>query len=128
MELNDLDQQFVSIQGGEPRAEDDSQKASRIADEELLKEARERFKICQEAEADVRREALVDLNFRAGKQWPDEIKSQREYDKRPMLTINRIVQFIRQVTNEQRQNRPSIKINPVGDGADQDTAEACQRS
>ena len=37
----------------------------------------------------------------------------REFDSRPCLTVNRLPQFVRQVTNDQRQNRPSIKIRPL---------------
>ena len=40
--------------------------------------------------------------------------------------MNRLPQFIRQVTNEQRQNRPAIQINPVGDDADVETSEILQ--
>ena len=40
--------------------------------------------------------------------------------------MNRLPQFIRQVTNEQRQNRPAIQVNPVGNDADVDTSEILQ--
>jgi hypothetical protein len=42
---------------------------------------------------------------------------------RPTLTINRIPQFIRQVTGDMRQMRPSIKTVPVDSRGDKDTAE-----
>src|SRR5208283_2674372 len=61
--------------------------------------------------------------FSIGNQWPQNITAQRQLDGKPCLTMNRLPQFIRQVTNEQRQQRPSIQINPIGDGADVDTAE-----
>lgn len=92
-------------------------------DEKLLRLSRERFLTASDAEADIRKEALDDLKFRAGEQWPDEIRRSRMVDMRPCLTINQIPQFIRQVTNDQRQNRPSIQINPVSGGADEDTAD-----
>lgn len=41
---------------------------------------------------------------------------------RPCITINRMPQFVKQVANEERQNRPSIQINPVDDST-QDDAE-----
>lgn len=92
----------------------------------LLTTARERFIIASDAESEIRKEALDDLEFRAGDQWPAEIKRQRYQDQRPCLTINQIPQFIRQITNDQRQNRPSIQINPVDSEADVDTAEVLE--
>lgn len=92
----------------------------------FLRVARQRFSAAAEAEQKTRTDALDDLEFRTGEQWPHDIQTQRTLDGRPCLTINRLPQFIRQVTNEQRQQRPSIQVNPVGDGADQETAEAIQ--
>lgn len=94
--------------------------------EDFLETARQRFKLAEEAYADVRREALDDLRFRAGEQWPDSLKQERDLDDRPCLVINRIPQFIRQITNDQRQNRPSIKVFPVDDNADIETAKIYQ--
>jgi hypothetical protein len=42
---------------------------------------------------------------------------------RPCLTINKLPQHVRQVTNEQRQNRPSGKVIPADDNADIEVAE-----
>lgn len=95
-------------------------------DAAILRLARERFKLAQEAETDIRRDALDDMKFRAGQQWPDEIKTARNIDKRPCLTINRLPQFLRQVTNELRQNRPGIQVDPVDDKGDKDTAKVLQ--
>ena len=91
--------------------------------EEFLALARDRFKLAAQAESKTRREALDDLEFSIGNQWPQNIAAQRQLDGKPCLTMNRLPQFVRQVTNEQRQQRPSIQINPIGDGADVDTAE-----
>lgn len=82
-----------------------------------------RFQQAADAEAEIRKESLDDYEFSIGKQWPENIKTERANDGKPCLTINRMKQFIHQVTNEQRQQRPSIQVNPVGDGADIDTAE-----
>lgn len=95
-------------------------------DQALLETARNRFEQAVEAESDNRKEALDDLEFLSGKQWPDDIKNNRDQDGRPCLTINRLPQFTRQITNDQRMNRPSIKVNPVDDHADVDTAKVLQ--
>lgn len=105
---------------------DDAEQKETAAKEAFIRLAKERFKLCAEAEQYNRKEALDDLEFRAGKQWPDDIQNERNMDKRPCLTMNHIPQYIRQITNEQRQQRPAIQVNPVGDGADVDTAEIIQ--
>lgn len=65
---------------------------------------------------DNRREALEDLRFVAGFQWSDAARAARQ--GRPMMTINRSVQFVRQVANPIRQNMPVIKVTPVDDKSD----------
>ena len=75
-------------------------------DEKLLEVARKRFKLAEEAESEIRRLALDDLQFLAGDQWPEQVRYGRDLDNRPCLTINRLPQFIQQVANDQRQNRP----------------------
>ena len=102
-------------------SEDEQQKK-----EKFLQLAKKRFKLSAEAEMEQRSDALDDQKFRVGDQWPFEVKSRRDQDGRPCLTVNRIPQFLRQVTNEQRQNRPGIQINPIGDGADVKTAEVIE--
>ncbi|KKL06672.1 hypothetical protein LCGC14_2593690, partial [marine sediment metagenome] len=44
-------------------------------------------------------------------------------DGRPILTINRMPTFVDQVVNDIRQNRPSIKVRPVDDVADDEIAD-----
>ena len=80
-----------------------------------IKTAIKRFKLSEEAESDLRKRALEELKFRAGDQWPDNIKQERALQHRPCITINQLPKFIRQVTNEARQNRPSIKVLPTAD-------------
>jgi hypothetical protein len=66
-------------------------------------------------------EAYEDLKFSAGEQWSQvDIEARKG---RPMLTVNRLPQFIRQVTGDMRQMKPSIKVVPVDSRGDKDTAE-----
>src|SRR6185295_6624325 len=93
-------------------------------DDDLLAEAKEQFTQCEEAESENRIDALDDLKFaKLGEQWPELVKQQRRIDGRPCLTVNRQPAFIRQVVNEARQNRPSIKVHPVDSQADPAIAE-----
>ena len=48
---------------------------------------------------------------------------ERESEDRPILTINRMPQFVRQVTGDMRQMRPSIKAVPVDSRGDPQIAE-----
>lgn len=93
---------------------------------DLLKEARDRLAMCVIAEADDRREAQEDFRFIAGEQWPDDMRNLRQVERRPCLTINKLPAFVHQVINEQRMNRPAIKVHPVDSGADVEVAEVEQ--
>lgn len=86
-----------------------------------LHEARERFDKALEYWNEDREAAVDDIRFRAGEQWPDEVKKLRE--KRPCLVVDKLNQYVRQIVNDGRQNRPSIKVRPVDSGADVATAE-----
>lgn len=96
------------------------------SDTEILEEARKRFQIALDADADNHTNAKDDLRFLSGEQWPDQTKRQRQLEGRPALTINTLPTYLHQVTNDQRQNKPSIKIHPVDDNADEETAEVFQ--
>jgi len=91
---------------------------------EVHKQALKDFKLCVDAEADNRNEALDDLKFaRLGEQWPDDVIQKRKLEGRPCMTYNRMPTFIRKVVNDGRQNKPSIKVHPCDDSADTQTAE-----
>lgn len=92
----------------------------------LLRTARARFRRAEQASVDWREHAREDLAFLAGDQWPDVVEAQRTADGRPCLTINQLPQFVRQVVNDERQNRPGITVQPVDDQADVATAEVIE--
>ena len=94
-----------------------------VDEDEFMRALRERHHLAIDAERTNREQALEDLEFKAGEQWPDDIRSEREADGRPCLTINRMPQFIRQVTGDIRINKPAIKVRPVDDKADPELAE-----
>jgi hypothetical protein len=102
------------------------EKKDTSSDEEILQTMRERFDLAQRGWEPIYKASLDDLKFLAGDQWPAEIKQSRESEKRPCLTTNRMPQFVNQITNDQRQNRPSIKISPVDDKADPEKAKVIQ--
>ena len=78
-----------------------------------LKPVRERFQIHETFWSEIHTEALEYDEFIAGKQWPDEIRKNREEARRPILTYNLMPSFTRQITNKMRQDRPQVKAIPV---------------
>ena len=70
-----------------------------------------------------REEAQQDLKFLSGDQWPTNIRREREVNNRPVLTVNQLPQFVRQVVNDMRQNPRDIKFIPADGAASDEMAE-----
>jgi hypothetical protein len=107
---------------------------SKGGSEEILTVARSRMKMAMAAFSQTREDELDDLRFYAGSpdnqwQWPADVLQTRgavqgqTINARPCLTINKLPQHVHQVTNEQRMNRPGIKVIPADDKADVDMAD-----
>ena len=101
---------------------------------DMLSTMRSRFTMAISAYSESREDELDDLRFMAGSpdnqwQWPADVLATRgsvqgqTINARPCLTINKLPQHVRQVTNQQRQNRPSGKVIPADDNADVAVAE-----
>lgn len=92
--------------------------------DDIVKSAREQYERARDAENHNRRTALEDIKFaRLPDQWPENVRAQRTREGRPCLTINKLPVFIRQVVNDSRQNKPSIKVRPADSRADPETAD-----
>ena len=107
---------------------------SKGGSEEILTVARSRLNTAMTAFSETREDELDDLRFYAGSpdnqwQWPADVLQTRgslqgqTINARPCLTINKLPQHVHQVTNEQRMNRPGIKVIPADDKADVDMAD-----
>lgn len=105
-----------------------------MKDQDLLSTARSRLSMAIAAYSESREDEIDDLRFFAGSpdnhwQWPADVLATRgavqgqTINARPALTINKLPQHVRQVTNDQRQNRPSGKVIPADDKADPEVAE-----
>jgi len=101
-------------------------KNSEDSKKSIIETAKKNFTFGVDADSENRTLALEDMAFRAGDQWPEEVKQARQLESRPCLTVNKIPQNIHQITNDQRQNRPMIKVSPYDDGADPETARVLQ--
>ena len=88
----------------------------------IIEEAKQFLKLANDADTMNRQEALEDLKFASGgDQWPVDLQNSRNLESRPVLTINKLDGYCRQVTNQQRQQRPRIRVhatNTVEDAAD----------
>src|SRR5262245_10967137 len=71
-----------------------------------------------EADRVNRDNAYEDLRFLSGDQWPDQIRINRERERRPCPTINRLAQFVRQIAGDLRQTNPSVQVFPVDSTGD----------
>ena len=107
---------------------------SDLGNGDMLATMRTRLTMAISAYSDSREDELDDLRFRAASpdnqwQWPADVLATRgsvqgqTINARPCLTINKLPQHVLQVTNDQRQNRPSGKVIPADDKADVEVAE-----
>lgn len=94
--------------------------------DDIVDEAYKRFRLALEAESDNHKRAEEAIKFRDLDQWPQKVRDARENDPegaRPCLVVDKINQYLNQVKNDQRQNRPQIKVKPVDDKGDPEVAK-----
>lgn len=89
--------------------------------QDILKEAVKRYQVGVDADRENRDRDEEDRRFFRGDQWSQSDRALRA--DRPTLTINRLPQFVKQITGEMRQNKPSIRVLPVDDQTDPELAE-----
>ena len=106
----------VQSNGGIYSTEDDGESG-------IIEEAKQFLRFCSDNDSNNRVEALDDLKFAGGDQWPVEIQNSRLLESRPYLTINKIDAYVRQITNQQRQQRPRMKAHGMNNEADAKVAE-----
>jgi hypothetical protein len=96
----------------------------------VLATARSRLDMAVGALSESREDEIDDLKFYAGSpdnhwQWPSEVYNARVSDtsKRPTLTVNIVQGNVFQITNDFRQNMPSVAIKPTGDESTFESAQ-----
>jgi Phage P22-like portal protein len=94
-----------------------------LNNDELLGQAQEHFTLAQDYWSEIYQQARDDLAFmdptRPDAQWHGVIYASRASRFKPCLTIDYLTQFILKVSNDVRQQTPSIKCIPA-DGASND--------
>ena len=88
-----------------------------------IQEAKDFLRLCNDSDSNNRAEALDDVRFAAGDQWPVDVQNSRILEARPCLTINKIDAYVRQICNQQRQQRPRIKVHGMNNESDEKVAE-----
>ena len=93
---------------------------------DFLEVVRERYRLCVDADRENRDRAREALAFRNLEQWDEKTKNERQNDPegaRPCLVVDKLNQHVMQVVNDERQNRPQIKVRPVDDKGDPEVAK-----
>lgn len=94
-----------------------------LNDEDLLAQMRAHKTAADEVDGHNRDAFEDDLRFLEGHgQWDEKVRAQRKIEGRPCLTINKLPQFVSQVANDIRMNRPRIKVKPVDSESDPEVA------
>lgn len=97
--------------------------------QDKLQSYRERFQDFTDHFSEQRRRQLEDLRFSNPadpQQWEDKVRQARLSANRATLTFDHTNQYINQVVNDARQNKPSIQVIPSNSGADVQTAQAIE--
>lgn len=115
-----------AVSGPPPSYRGDDPKTTSQKPDDVLEDLKEFMQSVVNMESDNRMEMVDDLYFLTGRHWPDQMVRDRQVELRPALTINKLPTFLHQVTNDQRLNRPAIKVHAVGDGANDETATVLQ--
>jgi len=88
-------------------------------DEDLLKQIRDDYRHFLDYWREVRLAAEVSMRYASGDAWPPQARKEREGQDtpRPCVSPDELSQYVRQATNNLRQNKRAIKIVPKGEGA-----------
>jgi len=99
-------------------------------DDDTLKTAKERYQLAADAFREQRARMVEDFEFSNPadpRQWDQRDLQARQNNPdgaRVCLTLDHTNQYIQQVVNDARQNKPAINYLPAGGGARQEVAEA----
>lgn len=90
-------------------------------DQQIINLGRSRHKLAETGWQDIFAKSTDDMRFvyDVGEgQWPAKMRRDREKDKRPVLTINKLQKFVRTLRGDALQNRPRMKVIPVDSRGD----------
>jgi hypothetical protein len=82
-----------------------------IEQDDRIYQAMEFLRQVNDVDSNNRAEALDDVRFSNGDQWPVDVQNSRLLEARPCLTINKVDAYCRQIVNQIREQRPRIKAH-----------------
>lgn len=92
-----------------------------------LEDATEEWDACKNFYGDNYDESKKDWQFLHGDgQWDERDIKARKEQGRPALTLNQLLPYAQQIVNDIRQARMAVRVTPVDEDADKDTAEVLQ--
>lgn len=93
-------------------------------DDDLFSDLMDKYALCEEFYSEIFSKGEEDKEFTYGiNQWDAAARKNRADNGKPMLTFNQMLPYARRVVNDGRESRPAIRVSPVDDKADIDTAE-----
>jgi Phage P22-like portal protein len=88
-----------------------------------IQQAMEFLRQVNDVDSNNRAEALDDVRFSAGDQWPVDVQNSRILEARPCLTINKVDAYCRQIVNQIREQRPRIKAHGMNTQSNEKQAQ-----
>lgn len=88
-----------------------------------IKEKRQQFSDDTAEWQAIRDEGAIDMRHASGDPWDPKDRKAREDAGRVCISLDELGQYTNQVVNEVRANKRAVKFAPVGNGANDDTAE-----
>lgn len=103
-------------------------KAKKEDYKDVLSRARKRFAYVAEYDMDNRKAQREDTEFvyKPNASWSEKTRKAREAAGDPCMSFGQLKQYVNQVVNDQRQNRPGIRIHPASGDASEEVAETLQ--
>lgn len=90
-------------------------------------EVLEKWELCKTHYQTLYDDCETDWKFLHGEgQWDNEATKARKDSAKPCLVLNQLLPYAQQIVNDIRQARISIRVSPVDDNADIDTADIYQ--
>jgi hypothetical protein len=87
-----------------------------------IKLLHDQFDYATDAWADIVDEGQVDMRCIGGDTWEPSDRQMREAAARPCLSLDEFGQYVNQIINDVRQNKRAIKVTPLGNGANDQSA------
>ena len=94
-----------------------------LEQDDRINQAMEYLRQVNDVDSNNRAEALDDVRFSAGDQWPVDVQNSRVLEARPCLTINKVDAYCRQIVNQIREQRPRIKCHGMNTQSNEKQAQ-----